>query len=530
MIIVVDQLANHYFAKLCPFLKNGIRFLLNNGIVYENAYYPHAVPSTGPGHTNLAAGITSDYTGITANNWCDPDGNKIGCDDDDKNAAAVINPKGGYYDYGKGPAHIMTDTISDQFGFSSQPGASRVAISLSLKSRSAICTANKMGKAIWFDDHTGYFTSSRAYYENLPAWLMQFNRQKGIDRLCRVSWPLYYPPNSQAYNFKFINDYDYSNRAPIAGKTVTVNEADNFELYQRTPAANQLLFDLALHCIKTHVTRKSCQEMMLWVCLSPLDMVGHEYGPDSREVIDMIYHLDCQIARFMDQISCYLKRTDVLFVLTADHGVTPIPELLNKEGYESAQRLNYKKIVPMLNNMIAQQFGIDNLISACRSSQLFFKESLFKSLAIEEQNNVLLAIKQELLHHPGIKRVWTPQELANSWYDLDQIESFYKRQMYPGRTGRLIIQPQPYCVLDDYGKGTGHRSPYEPDTHVPLILYQKHNLEKRIIYEKVWTLQLANSLAFILHIQKPSASTYTMLPGLIDYDPITGEVLQPIIL
>ena len=89
----------------------------------------------------------------------------------------------------------------------------------------------------------------------------------------------------------------------MAGKPIPINGQNRFALFERTPAANQLLLDLALHTIKTHVTRKSCQEMLLWVCLSPLDMIGHEYGPQSREAIDMIYHLDCQIERFMDCVS-----------------------------------------------------------------------------------------------------------------------------------------------------------------------------------------------------------------------------------
>ena len=302
------------------------------------------------------------------------------------------------------------------------------------------------------------------------------------------------------------------------------------ELYERTPAANQLLFDLGLHTIKTHITRQSCQELLLWICLSPLDMVGHEFGPQSREVIDMIYHLDCQIEQFMNCVSDYLKRTDVLYVLTADHGVSPIPEIMNEEGYCAAHRINYAEILPNINSVLKKSFGIDDMICNCMSSQIYIKDPVWNSLTPEQQKNSLDVIKKKLSPIPGIKKIWTPEELAASWYANDQIESFYKNQMYPGRTGRLIVQPFPYCVPDDWGTGTGHRTPYEPDTHVPLILYQKHNLERRIIYDHVWTLQLAPSLAHILRIQKPSACPFSLLPGLIDYDPITGEVLQTVVL
>lgn len=532
VIMVVDQFAYSYLRKLSPYLKHGIKFLMRHGIVYENANHPHGMPSTGPGHTALSTGCYAKDHGITSNHWATPMGKKVACDDDDPKTAAVINPRGGFYDFGKGPLHIEVDGISDQFVLSQEPDSSRVAISISIKSRAAVCTANEMGKAIWFDKESGQFTSSKAYYDQLPAWLKQFNQQKRIDKLTKVSWPLYFPRCSPAYNFKYIDNYEFSSRPSMVGKTLPIdhNCEEPYELFIRTPAANQLLFDLGLRAIKTHVTRKSCQEMLLWICLSPLDMVGHEFGPQSREAIDMIYHLDCQIERFMDSISEYLKRTDVLFVLTADHGVSPIPELLNDEGYSAATRIDYSIVIPHINQTIKKHFEIDNFISHCLSNQLFVNEKVFRSLNAQDQEKAFVIIKDSLKGHAGVKRVWSAEELRNSWFDQTMLESHIKYQMYPGRTGRYIIQPFPYCVADDFGTGTGHRTPYEPDTHVPLILYQKHNLERRVIYENVWTLQLAPSLAHILRIARPSASTAPLLPGLIDYDPITGEVLQTVVL
>jgi hypothetical protein len=532
VIMVVDQFAYNYIRQMSPYLKHGIKFLMQQGIVYENALFPHATPSTGPGFTGLNTGTTADYHGIVGNFFCNPStGKKMSCDDDDVKTCAVINPKEGVYDYGKGPVNIMVDGITDQFVLSSQPGAARTSLSLSIKSRSAICTANKMGKAIWFDTKTGLFTSSKYYYDQLPAWLAQFNRQKGVNRLSCVSWPLFYPRNSAAYNFKEIDNYTYSAHEPIAGKTLSIGNTQNgFALFEHTPAANQLLFDLAAHAIQTHITRTSCQEMLLWVCLSPLDFVGHDYGPQSREAIDMIYHLDCQIAQFMDRVSDYLKRTDVLYVLTADHGVSPIPELLNKEGYPDACRIDYTKIIQELNCFIDQKFGVSDLACSSLSTQIFFKDAVFKELPGEKQKAILDGAKQKVSEALGVKKVWTYDELMQTWYEHDQIESYYKRQLYPGRSGNLIIQPFPYCIPDEFKTGTGHRTPYEPDVHVPLILYQKHNLEKRVIYDQVWALQLAPSLAHILRIPRPSASRYHLLPGLIDYDPITGEVLQTVVL
>ena len=101
-----------------------------------------------------------------------------------------------------------------------------------------------------------------------------------------------------------------------------------YSLFEKTPMANQMLLDCAKACIKANLGCNRDDRMMLWVSLSPLDKLAHVYGPQSLEVIDLIYHLDCQLKCFIHFVDRYLKRSDVLYVLTADHGMGPIPEKL----------------------------------------------------------------------------------------------------------------------------------------------------------------------------------------------------------
>ena len=517
VIMVVDQFAAHYFSKLSCFFNYGIKDLLQKGVVYENANYPHAMPSTGPGHAALSTGCYPKDHGIVGNNWCTPQGAKMACDDDDPCKAAVINPvTGRCYGFGKGPGNIMTDSISDQFMMSNQPDTPRAVYSVSLKSRSAICTSNKMGKAIWLDGKTGQFTSSKAYFTQLPRWLKQFNQQHNLGSLAKVHWPLFYERNNPAYDFKNIDNYAFAQRPSIVGTTISIDHSSKypFALFDMTPAANQLIFDLATHCIKTQLQQNPYQELIIWVCLSPLDIVGHTYGPQAREVIDMIYHLDYQIQQFMNKLSTLLDSSDILFGLTADHGVSPIPELLEQEGYPTALRINYADLVPALNKAIKDTFDVDNLIDSCMSAQLYIKEKKWNKLTNEQQSESITLLKNILQKHAGIKTVWTVPELQARCFPTDAIEFFFKNQIYTGRTGTLIVQPFPYCVIDDHYLGTGHRTPYESDTHVPLILYQKNSTHAQHISQNVWTLQLAPTLAHLIGIQKPSASIVPLLPGI----------------
>ena len=57
IIIVVDQFSyNYIFNKLNQHFKFGLRYLLDEGVNYTNAYMPHGRPSTATGHAGLNTG------------------------------------------------------------------------------------------------------------------------------------------------------------------------------------------------------------------------------------------------------------------------------------------------------------------------------------------------------------------------------------------------------------------------------------------------------------------------------------------
>ena len=119
---------------------------------------------------------------FTSNHWCDPpSAKKLPAMTMIQKQQPLLTRVADYIIMAKALAILRSMALADQFVMSQEPDAPRVAISLSIKSRSAICTANKMGKAIWLDAKTGNFTSSKAYYDQLPAGLRQFNKQKRLD-------------------------------------------------------------------------------------------------------------------------------------------------------------------------------------------------------------------------------------------------------------------------------------------------------------------------------------------------------------
>jgi predicted AlkP superfamily pyrophosphatase or phosphodiesterase len=62
------------------------------------------------------------------------------------------------------------------------------------------------------------------------------------------------------------------------------------------------------------------------VCSCAVDLAGHDFGPFSQEVQDLVIRTDRQIADFLRWLEPRMGKEGVLVVVTADHGATPVPE------------------------------------------------------------------------------------------------------------------------------------------------------------------------------------------------------------
>lgn len=513
VVIVVDSFSYDYVRKLEPYFCGGLRSLMENGVVYTNARYPHALPVTAVGHTALNTGVYGKDHGIVTNAWFDQQGHKIQSDDDLAADAAVISPTG-FYAVGKSPRNITTQGVSDCLMMDTKPCARTKVFSISMKSRAAIATANKMGKAIWFDDQAGVMTSSKFYFSSLPEWLVTFNARHGADKMQSFCWDYMYDKDSAYYQFDTIDQFKDINQPPsILGHTFTIDRTrqEPYQEFEASMYANQLLLDCARECIKANLSCNREERLLIWLCLSPLDKVGHFFGPMSQEAIDMIYHLDDQLKYFFRFIHRHVKQSDVLYVLTADHGVAPVVEYVQHQGYP-ARRLYTKDIEEEVKKMIRTATGVDVNVYI-KTPNVYFSQG-FYDVNPRMQDMILYAAKSVLKSKPGIKNVWTNMELDMMCPEPNTVEYWFKQQRYPGRSGSLMIQVEPFSMCSKYDMGTSHDTPYECNIHVPLIIYRGKIFEKKIINSSVSMLQFANSLAQMLQVPGPASSTFPILPGL----------------
>lgn len=507
ILLVIDQFAYHEVLAHRAYFKEGLKELLESGIFYQNAYHAHAMPETSVGHATLSTGAIPSQHGFIANNWISPDGKHRKADAGKADQIIIDAPNA----IPAGPQYLMVDTLADQLALNSAEPTN--IVTLSLKSHAAIALAGRLGNPYWFDASSGLFTTSTAYRKCLPDWLVKFNNNAGITQLNTVEWQSVYPKDSSAYALVDHNTYKYAaTKEPIVGTTITIDRSKPlpFDGYERTPAAERALFDLVLAYLKEHAPSDT-QRTVVFVSVNNLDKVGHLYGPHSYEIIDTLYHLDRDIGKFLKDLASIADPAETVIALTADHGVFPILETLRERGLPFAQRASAPKLIHEMNEILAAEFGIEQLVIGYVSPQFYLDQKQITHMDESTRKAITHRLKEFLFEQPVIRDAWTYDEIKTLACPPDDIRQLYKNQLYRGRSGDIIVQVRPYTYIDHFTAGTAHGTPYDYDTHVPLVFYQPGILPAQKIDRMVYTTQVAPTLAALLETPRPSASMMPVL-------------------
>ncbi|MDX1699689.1 MAG: alkaline phosphatase family protein, partial [Melioribacteraceae bacterium] len=299
--IVVDQMRYDYLERYYnEFGENGFRRLINEGTNFTNCRINYIPTVTGAGHASIYTGTSPYYHGIVANDW--KDRNTI----EDINCCSSINPPDEILPDGisknRSPEQLLSTTIGDQLKLSNN-GQSKV-ISVSLKDRGAILPAGQSADgAFWFNDDTGKFISSFYYYDKLPEWVNVFNNSGKIESYLNKEWSLF--KDKDAYsglpedNSPYEQDVFSEDRTSFPHSLKNVNEDEVYEKLVHTPLGDQIIMDFVKDAIINESLGKRDFTDHLAISFSSPDKIGHEYGPQSYEVMDTYLILDNQIAQLL---------------------------------------------------------------------------------------------------------------------------------------------------------------------------------------------------------------------------------------
>jgi predicted AlkP superfamily pyrophosphatase or phosphodiesterase len=497
VLLVVDQMRAEYLTLFERHWERGFRRLITQGSVFEHAAYPYANTVTCAGHATVATGALPRTHGLVGNAWWDRDrGGLTDCTIDAGADAAHIS-YGRPVTSGNGPHLLAATTIGDELR-RQRPGA-RV-VSISLKPDTAITLAGHGGDVVaWFDAGAASFVTSQAYVPAASADLTAFFSTHPLTEEFSATWTLRKSPDA------YINADATPGQRPPTGRDGLFPHAIggpgaalSVALWMQSPASDRYLGRMAASLVETRALGADAAPDVLAIGFSALDLVGHGFGPDSREIEDVLINLDQTIGDLLDVLDRRVGPSGYVVALTADHGVAPIPEATGS-GRVMTEDLE-ERIVDLLHS----RWGAERpgAYAVVRGPYVYFAHGILARLRAEPAlwREVLAAITT----HPGVLRVLSADELTPS--AGDPIVRAAALSYFPGRSGDLVIVTKPGWVAGGRSgtAATSHGTPHDYDQRVPVVFFG-NGIRAGRLSQAASPADIAPTLAHLAGITLPQA-------------------------
>ncbi len=467
VLIVIDQFRADYPEWYGAQWTRGLKRLFGTGAVFTNARLPYAGTWTCAGHASIGTGTLPSRHGMVANYWFDAATQAVVPCSDDESASPVDLGGGAGIERHSGRA-MAAPAFADELR--RQARRQPQIVSISLKPRSAIGLGGHGGPGtmvLWEDDRGGW-TSSSAFTATGWPEAREFIAKRPVTGDYGQTWTKLLP--ASAYRFAD----NAPGEAPPApwGPTFPhvlrspTGRPDGyfFGAWDRSPMADAYITDLALHLATRLKLGQQPGTDMLALGFSALDLVGHEYGPHSHEVQDMLARLDLQIGRLLDALDKTVGRDKYVVALSADHGVAPLPEQMAQTGVD-AGRIPSELLQRAVQQSISASLGGGVHYLGYSDGRIFLAPGRMD--ALRRRPGAVDALTQSLERVPGMWRVYTMDQLSASAPTDDAMLRRARQSYFAGRTGDLMVIPKPHWIVRSIG--TAHGSPHEYDDRVPLV-------------------------------------------------------------
>ena len=504
---------------------------MRDGASWAQSNYDHMPTYTAPGHGTMMTGAYPAESGIIGNEWLDrATGKRITSVSDE-----TVKLLGGLpNDPASSPSRLMASTVGDELRLATNDRAK--VIGISVKDRSAILPAGRHANAAyWFSWTSGTMVSSTYYFPQLPAWVTAFNAAKPADKYFGKKWERLLPeseyikragPDNPSWE-NVPSSWNDTNSFPhtITGGAKSPDR-NFYTALDYSPFTNDILVSFAQQAIVNEQLGQDDDTDVLTVSFSANDYVGHRFGPYSQEVMDATLRVDQSIATLLDFVDAHVGLANTLIAMTADHGVSPIPEHAAALGLGGG-RVPFASVMGKIQAAISARYNpqgktpdpsADYLLRFSEAgttrewfinNNIYFNYDALKrdGVNLEEFSNVVVAAA---LSVPGIARCFSRLQLLRGATSItDPIERRALHGFYPARSGDVVMVAEPYKYIAETITAT-HGSPYSYDTHVPTIIMGAGVTPGRYL-EPASPSDIAPTLSALLRITAPSNSTGRVL-------------------
>jgi Type I phosphodiesterase / nucleotide pyrophosphatase len=512
VVIVIDQFRWDYPQRFRPsFSPGGFNLFFRRGAVFSRARYEHGILFTCPGHAVVLTGSYADANGIVSNSWYDRKSRRATyCAED--SAESLVGAPGG----GRSPHFLVDSTLGDVLKKKSA-GRSRV-IAIAGKDRSAIMLGGHGADGVYWTFDTLLVTSTY-YQKSLPGWVRAFNASGRASANLGKTWTRLLPEADYA----FMGPDDVATERDVAGVGRTFphrvpagsSYQNLIEAFESSPFHNELLADFAMEAVVREGLGTDQYPDLLAIGFSANDLIGHAYGPDSHEIMDATIRTDRLLERLFQFLDRRLGLSNVTVVITGDHGVAPLPAIMQKRDPQAgAARFDPAAIPAAAEAALRSKYG-----NSGDSGWVAYHDYPYLYLNTAALHRAGIAVEvAERMAADAIKRLPLVQQAVTA-EDLDTLRrrgghSNAERSFFPGRSGDIYYQLKPYVIPQERAEGASHGAIWPYDTDVPLLWFETGVLPGSYA-APAHVSDIAPTLSALLGVAPPSGSEGRVLKEIL---------------
>ena len=496
VLMVLDHMRPDHLTRFDELYEGGFRWIMDNGTWFTNNHHEHGYTATGPAHFVIGTGQYPGPGGALGNIFYDRIlEKKVNCVDD-PNAKTV----GGD---GKARSFVRYETKGIGDWIKAADSQSKV-FSIAGKDRSAVLMGGKDPDLAVYYNQTDRFITSDYYADELPHWLEKYNQNLNLSSYQDSLWT---KSLSDSHYLEYAREDHYSGEvdtyekdpySPVFPIGFDYGTQAGDEIMGR-PWFERIILDLGLTVVREEDLGKDEHPDLLCIGLSAMDWIIHDYGPFSQETMDACIKLDRYLADFIHDLDTTVGLEHIEFVLASDHGGLPLPEFQQEKGIPAGRidRDKLNEAFEWIEDEITETYG-HNIFVRDWIHYFFDLENLKKrNVPLSEPASI---IKKYLLRVEGIKQVFTKREIMEG-DSTDKIMFRLQKMIHPELSPDVVTLVSPgYLFRTPHG--TSHGTPYDYDTHVPLII-SRMGRTPRQISDHSKSVDIAPTIAKMLGVDIP---------------------------
>jgi predicted AlkP superfamily pyrophosphatase or phosphodiesterase len=498
VLLSIDQMRGDYIDRYGHQWSKGLKRLVTEGAWFRQADYPYYNNVTCAGHASISTGTVPAVHGMVLNQWWERNNSRLSSCTDDETQQLVtygVPVKG----VGHSAKQLVTTTLADELRL--QAAAAPRVVSISLKARSAITLGgHKPDAVIWLDEADGEWVTSTAFASAPAKFFADYIARHPLRGEMGRRWDRSLRPE------QYVGEYSAQNRRTTAlasrefphtvkGTGAEVDGAFT-DAWESSPYSDEYLAALANTAIDALKLGRGPATDFLAISFSALDKVGHDFGPDSHEVQDVLAHLDARIGALLDKLDREVGKGNYVVGLSSDHGVSPVPERIKAQGFD-AGRIGTVAIGRTIDEVLARELGGGPYRTRVIYNDIYFNEGVY--LRLKENAKAMEAVLDVIRKTEGVWRVYRKEELSA----IDPFTRPSALSHYEGRSGDVKMLGRAYWITSSSTTthGTGHRY----DTRVPVLLFG-YGIKQGEYLQPAAPIDLAPTIAFLTGITLPSST------------------------